>query len=156
MDAQVGSHIFKQCIQHALATKTQVLVTHQLHLVKHADWIICMDRGEVVEQGTLANLMHMDRILATILKDTNHSAAIRTAPGQGGGEEEMGLDKEGHVAPGEATMDGGLMSEEERVVGGVASSVYLSYLRAAGGLMVGLGIGMVLVSKETSRVGYVG
>ena len=156
MDVHVGSHIFKQCIQHALATKTRVLVTHQLHLVKHADWIICMDRGEVVEQGTFAELMHMDRILATMLKDSNHPAAIHTPPGQDGGEEEMGLDKEGHVAPGEATMDDGLMSEEERVVGRVASSVYLSYLRAAGGLMVGLGIGMVLVSKETSRVGYVG
>ena len=158
VDAHVGSHIFKQCIQHALATKTRLLVTHQLHLLKHADWIICMDRGEVVEQGTFGELMQMDRILATMLKDTNHPAGVHTAgTGQEGGEEEkMGRDKECDVPQGEASLHGGLMSEEERVVGGVASSVYLSYLRAAGGLMMALGIGMVLASKEMSRVGYVG
>jgi ATP-binding cassette subfamily C (CFTR/MRP) protein 1 len=157
VDAHVGSHIFKQCIQHALATKTRLLVTHQLHLLKHADWIICMDRGEVVEQGTFAELMQMDRILATMLKDSKHPAGIHTAgPGQDGGEEEMGRDKESDVPQGEASMHGGLMSEEERVVGGVASSVYRSYLRAAGGLMMALVIVMLLVSKEMSRVGYVG
>ena len=58
-----------------------------------------LDRGEVVEQGTFADLMHMDRILATMLKDTNHSTAIHPPPGQDGGEKEMGLDKKGHQSP---------------------------------------------------------
>ena len=52
----MSSHIFKRCIQEALANKTRLLVTHQLHPLKHADWILCMDGGEIVEQGTFAQL----------------------------------------------------------------------------------------------------
>ena len=47
----------------------------------------------------------------------------------------------------------GLMSLEERVVGGVSLGVYLSYLQAAGGVMVAMVVVVLLVSKEMSRVG---
>src|SRR3954454_11101459 len=79
VDAHVGSHIFKQCIQHALAHKTRLLVTHQLHLLEHADWIICMDGGAIVEQGTFDELIQMDRIVATMVKESKHPTELHTA-----------------------------------------------------------------------------
>ena len=79
VDAHVGSHIFKRCIQQALAQKTRLLVTHQLHLLEHADWIICMDGGSIVEQGTFDELMQMDRIVAAMIREATHPAQAQTA-----------------------------------------------------------------------------
>ena len=95
VDAHVGSHIFKRCIQQALAQKTRLLVTHQLHLLEHADWIICMDGGSIVEQGTFDELIHMDRIVATMIKEAKHPTQAQPA-GQAHhhGQEEMAHDKE--------------------------------------------------------------
>jgi ATP-binding cassette, subfamily C (CFTR/MRP), member 1 len=149
VDAHVGSHMFKRCILDALADKTRVLVTHQLHLVKHADWVICMDGGEIVEQGTVGELMQRDRILATMLNDSKHPNDVQPAgQGQAGGEETRPSGTETRQG-----IDGGLMSREERAVGDVALAVYRSYLQAAGGLMMAMVVGVLLVSKEMSRVG---
>ena len=157
VDAHVGSHIFKRCIQQALAQKTRLLVTHQLHLLEHADWIICMDGGSIVEQGTFDELIHMDRIVATMIKEAIHPTQVQTAGEQAHhhGQEEMGHDRES----GEETSKhmsgthGRLMTVEERVVGGVSLGVYRSYLQAAGGVMVAMVISLLFVSKEMSRVG---
>ena len=157
VDAHVGSHIFKRCIQQALAQKTRLLVTHQLHLLEHADWIICMDGGSIVEQGTFDELIHMDRIVATMIKGATHPTQVQTAGGQAHhhGQEEMAHDRES----GEETSQhmsgthGGLMTVEERVVGGVSLGVYRSYLQAAGGVMVAIVVVVLLGGKEASRVG---
>ena len=156
VDAHVGSHIFKRCIQQALAQKTRLLVTHQLHLLEHADWIICMDGGSIVEQGTFDELIHMDRAVAAMIREATHPAQAQTV-GQAHhhGQEEMAHDRESgketsqHMS---GTHDG-LMTVEERVVGGVSLGVYRSYLRAAGGVMVAMVVVVLLVSREMSRVG---
>ena len=155
VDAHVASHIFKRCIQHALVDKTRLLVTHQLHLLNHADWILCMDGGEIVEQGTFDELVKMDGMVATMINEAKHPTEVQTADQGHHGQEEMDHDKEGGEGASQAMsgMDGRLMSLEERVVGGVSLGVYLSYLKAAGGVMVAMVVVVLLVSKEMSRVG---
>lgn len=47
VDAHVGAHIFSQCIGPkgylARLNKTRILVTHQVHFLKEADWIVVLN-----------------------------------------------------------------------------------------------------------------
>lgn len=87
VDAHVGTHIFDKCIgprgRLARRGSTRILVTHQVHFLKEADWVIVMndvsmselsdnrfesnilnsiDQGKIEIQGTPANLQnsHID------------------------------------------------------------------------------------------------
>lgn len=39
---------------------TRILVTHQVHFLKDADWIVVMDQGAVLRQGTYDDVMDID------------------------------------------------------------------------------------------------
>lgn len=64
VDSHVGKQLFDECIgpngylarQHA----TRVLVTHQVHFLKDADWVIVMDQGRVLKQGSYNDVMDID------------------------------------------------------------------------------------------------
>ncbi|CAG8651559.1 27572_t:CDS:10, partial [Gigaspora margarita] len=57
VDAHVGRYLFTNCIKGALVKKTRLLVTHHLHYLPQVDYIICMEDGEIAEQGTYEELM---------------------------------------------------------------------------------------------------
>uniref|UniRef100_A0A182JZF0 Uncharacterized protein n=1 Tax=Anopheles christyi TaxID=43041 RepID=A0A182JZF0_9DIPT len=61
VDAHVGKHLFDEVIgpRGYLAQKqraTRVLVTHQVHFLKEADWIVIIEGGKIVTQGTYTEL----------------------------------------------------------------------------------------------------
>ncbi|XP_058060711.1 probable multidrug resistance-associated protein lethal(2)03659 [Anopheles bellator] len=61
VDAHVGKHLFDEVIgpRGYLAQKhrsTRVLVTHQVHFLKEADWIVIVEGGKLVTQGTYTEL----------------------------------------------------------------------------------------------------
>nr|CAD7266221.1 unnamed protein product [Timema shepardi] len=45
VDTHVGKHLFDECIGTYLATKTRILVTHQLQYLKEADMIVILNEG---------------------------------------------------------------------------------------------------------------
>ncbi len=51
LDVHVGEHVFSAVIGSGgvLHGKTRVLVTHREDLCSRADWIVRMDKGEIVE-----------------------------------------------------------------------------------------------------------
>jgi ATP-binding cassette subfamily B protein len=51
VDAQTETKILAG-LRSALAGRTSVIVSHRLAAVREADWILVLDRGRVVEQGT--------------------------------------------------------------------------------------------------------
>ncbi|CAG8850066.1 38145_t:CDS:2, partial [Gigaspora margarita] len=61
VDAYVGRQIFTNCILGVLASKTRILVTHQLQLLPKVDYIIYMEDGKIAEQGTYEQLMRSNR-----------------------------------------------------------------------------------------------
>jgi ATP-binding cassette, subfamily C (CFTR/MRP), member 4 len=64
VDSHVGKQLFDECLgpngylarQHA----TRILVTHQVHFLKDADWVIVMEKGKVLRQGTFNDVMDID------------------------------------------------------------------------------------------------
>ncbi|KAG0253140.1 hypothetical protein BG011_006529 [Mortierella polycephala] len=67
MDAQVGKHIFQECIKGYLANKTVIYVTNQLQHLQDCDHVIVMKGGSVEVQGTFRELMAKDVNLARIV-----------------------------------------------------------------------------------------
>lgn len=61
VDAHVGKHLFSECIGPngylAREKATRILITHQIHFLKEADWIIVLDKGAVIKQGTWNDVM---------------------------------------------------------------------------------------------------
>lgn len=51
VDAQTETKILAG-LRDALASRTSVIVSHRLTAVREADWILVLDGGRVVEQGT--------------------------------------------------------------------------------------------------------
>ncbi|HEM4129285.1 TPA: ABC transporter ATP-binding protein [Streptococcus suis] len=56
VDARTEGQII-QNIQQERAGKTNVIVTHRLSAVNHADWVLVMDEGRIVEEGRPADLL---------------------------------------------------------------------------------------------------
>lgn len=52
VDANVGKHIFQECIQQFLKDKICILVTHQLHYLKDVKHLVLMNHGHIASQGT--------------------------------------------------------------------------------------------------------
>ncbi|KAF9973931.1 hypothetical protein BGZ73_002800 [Actinomortierella ambigua] len=70
MDAQIGKHIFQECIKGYLANKTVIYVTNQLQHLAHCDHIVVMKNGSVEAQGGFQELMASDVNLARIVDES--------------------------------------------------------------------------------------
>lgn len=61
VDAHVGTHIFNKCIgpksRLAKLKATRILVTHQVHFLKDADWLVILKEGKIEVQGSPADLV---------------------------------------------------------------------------------------------------
>lgn len=56
VDARTEAHIV-EAIRRARQDRTTLIATHRLSAVLHADWIVVLEDGRIVEQGTHANLL---------------------------------------------------------------------------------------------------
>ncbi|XP_036327746.1 multidrug resistance-associated protein 4-like isoform X1 [Rhagoletis pomonella] len=72
VDAHVGRHLFDEVIgpRGRLATEkaTRVLITHQVHFLTEADWIVILENGRISRQGTYEELSNSDLDFAKLLE----------------------------------------------------------------------------------------
>ncbi|MCX7744505.1 MAG: ABC transporter ATP-binding protein/permease [Flavobacteriales bacterium] len=59
LDAE-SEKIVQQAIQNLTKNRTVIVIAHRLSTIQHADEIIVLDRGEIIERGTHAELVKMN------------------------------------------------------------------------------------------------
>ncbi|CAG8797621.1 2081_t:CDS:2, partial [Racocetra persica] len=133
VDAHVGKYLFTNCFQRALAKKTRLLATHHLHYLPQVDYIICMEDGEIAEQGTYEELMknekNCSKLIAEYGKSENDSEIKEDR------EQTLDDDKENKKDQTDILYNE-LMSTEELYRGAVNYEIYLAYIRNVGGLLL--------------------
>ncbi|KAM9724746.1 ATP-binding cassette sub-family C member 6 isoform 3-T4 [Dama dama] len=161
LDACVGQHVFNQVIgpDGLLRGTTRILVTHALHILPQADWIVVLEDGAIAEMGSFQELLHRKGALVGLLdgarqpgdggegeaeppasaKDPRGSAAGGRP--EGGSERFMKLVPEKDSAASEAQTGlplddperpGWPKGEDRTQYGRVKAAMYLTYLRAVG------------------------
>uniref|UniRef100_A0A7G3A7F5 Putative abc transporter c family member 3 n=1 Tax=Lutzomyia longipalpis TaxID=7200 RepID=A0A7G3A7F5_LUTLO len=77
VDAHVGRHLFDEVIGPdgclARTKSTRILVTHQVHYLKAADWIIIIENGKISRQGNYADLSNSNLDFAQLLQKEERS-----------------------------------------------------------------------------------
>ncbi|XP_044089017.1 ATP-binding cassette sub-family C member 6 isoform X1 [Neovison vison] len=163
LDAHVGQHVFNQVIGPSglLRGTTRILVTHVLHVLPQADWIVVLEDGAIAEMGPYQELLHRKGALVRLLDAANHpgdsgdgetellteaknprgSAECEKPTGGPGSGRSMKLvpGKDGTTSEAQtrAALDepewAGQPTAEDRMRNGrVKATMYLTYLRAVG------------------------
>lgn len=120
VDAKVGRQIFEKCICGVLSQKTRILATHQLQLLKHADQVIVMKEGSIVQEGSYHELLEagldLDIAKGSIKDGLSGVEITRRDHGEGLLKEEaVGLE----------------IKSDDRMTGSVSSGLYWEQFRAA-------------------------
>ena len=68
-----------------LAGRTTVIIAHRVSALQHADEIVVLDDGRVVERGTHASLLAADGEYAQLYRRQQIEAELEHAPAVGGG-----------------------------------------------------------------------
>ncbi|KAF9436584.1 hypothetical protein BGZ76_003536 [Entomortierella beljakovae] len=159
VDAHVGKSLWEDCVLKELSKKTRIIATHQLHVLKDVDYVVCLNHGRISEQGTFQDLMadtkghfhslmkqyggahheqdeegepvHKHRI---VLKRNKSSGKVQLADSAAESDDEATIlseesDKEEEVRP---IVPQSQMAEEERAFGAISSLVYLNYIELGG------------------------
>lgn len=155
VDAHVGKHLFEKCICTALAGKTRVLVTHQLHFLPKVDYIIVMKNGEIAEEGTFAQLLDNRNEFSSLMEEyggVDHAESetsdddIVTDVKKSDGKKEV-------VDNGPGVPSKALMTTEERNTGAVQAHIYKYWIDNAGGWLTVAVIAFFLCLMPTSNIG---
>jgi ATP-binding cassette subfamily C (CFTR/MRP) protein 10 len=57
VDAHVAKHLFNNCINGLLKDKTRILCTHHFKYLAHADLVIVVDNGKIIQSGRGADII---------------------------------------------------------------------------------------------------
>ncbi|XP_062194151.1 ABC transporter C family member 3-like [Phragmites australis] len=144
VDAHTGSHLFKECLLGALASKTVVYVTHQIEFLPAADLILVMKDGRITQAGKYNEILgsgvefmelvgaHKEALTALDAIDAANAGDV-ASPSSGTAKLSRSLssaEKKDKQDDGNS-QSGQLVQEEEREKGKVGFWVYWKYLTLA-------------------------
>ncbi|XP_051282902.1 ATP-binding cassette sub-family C member 4 [Dicentrarchus labrax] len=160
VDAEVGRHLFEQCICGMLRNKPRVLVTHQLQYLKAADQILVLKEGHMVAKGTYTELQQSGLDFTSLLKKEeeeeqqqpqdilprmrtlsqnsvlSHTSSVHSV-------------KDGDQLPAEHVQ---VVAEESRAQGNIKMSLYVKYLRAGAHIVVLVAVILVNVLAQVAYI----
>ena len=144
VDAHVGHHIFRHCIDDFLKERTVIMSCHQLQYVAGADQIVLIEDSTVLENwsGKYDELLRADLRLSRLMREHGASADMREEPDPAAAPApaaEEGAPALAAAAGGDSGAPaakkkpaGKTMTTEERQTGRVALSIYTSYAKVFG------------------------
>ncbi|KAK7882506.1 hypothetical protein WMY93_028680 [Mugilogobius chulae] len=139
VDAEVGRHIFEECICGLLKKKPRILVTHQLQYLKSADQIVVLKEGHVVAQGTFSELQHCGVDFTSLLEDEENPEDERHTYSLMDGTQSQAV----VMQP---------IQEESRSEGDVGLRLYVRYFKAGANHMILLVLILLNALAQTTFV----
>uniref|UniRef100_A0A8C2IMT6 ATP-binding cassette, sub-family C (CFTR/MRP), member 4 n=1 Tax=Cyprinus carpio TaxID=7962 RepID=A0A8C2IMT6_CYPCA len=146
VDAEVGRHLFEQCICGILKEKPRILVTHQLQYLKAADQILVLKEGHMVARGTYSELQQSGVDFTSLLKkdeeeegekeEAPRSPRIRTISQnsvRSHSSSVLSVKDESDQLPAEPVHT---MAEETRTEGTIGLRMYWKYFRAGANVII--------------------
>ncbi|XP_046589574.1 ATP-binding cassette sub-family C member 10 isoform X2 [Neodiprion lecontei] len=135
LDLKVANYIFQAVILGVLKDKTRILCTHHTQYLIHADLVVHMSRGRVINQGKPSDILPdlEEYLLATDSIDSDlEVASVKELP------EDIG--------PVDSADKDSLLGEEHFERGTVQFNVYTSYLKSIGNyLVISIFLSMILM-----------
>jgi len=77
VDAQTEAEIVTE-LQSVLASRTALIVSHRLSAVQEVDWIVVLDEGRLVEQGTHQDLLRLGGLYAELYEQQRLREALES------------------------------------------------------------------------------
>uniref|UniRef100_A0A3B3BJB3 Multidrug resistance-associated protein 4 n=1 Tax=Oryzias melastigma TaxID=30732 RepID=A0A3B3BJB3_ORYME len=141
VDAEVGRHLFEECICGLLRKKPRILVTHQLQYLKVADQIVVLKEGQMVARGTYRELQLSGVDFTSLLKyeqeDERQDAAPFTClPRVLSDRSSMSSLSSSQYSLIEGTDVVHPKEEESRMEGNVGLSTYVKYFMAGAHFLI--------------------
>uniref|UniRef100_A0A8C1QRG0 Multidrug resistance-associated protein 4 n=1 Tax=Cyprinus carpio TaxID=7962 RepID=A0A8C1QRG0_CYPCA len=146
VDAEVGRHLFEQCICGILKEKPRILVTHQLQYLKAADQILVLKEGHMVARGTYSELQQSGVDFTSLLKkDEEEEGEKEEAPRsprnrtisqnsvRSHSSSVLSVKDESDQLPAEPVHT---MAEETRTEGTIGLRMYWKYFRAGANVIM--------------------
>ncbi|KAJ3583658.1 hypothetical protein NHX12_016210, partial [Muraenolepis orangiensis] len=172
VDAEVGRHLFEQCICGILKNKPRILVTHQLQFLKVADQILVLKEGNVVAQGGYTELQESGLDFTSLLKkqeedDQQAMAEVFARTRTLSSTSTPSLSDAADLLPvglrrrcrrfirAEAVQTAEAvhtMAEESRVEGTVGLSLYYKYLRAGAHVLILVVVVVLNIAAQVQRL----
>ncbi|XP_069001598.1 ATP-binding cassette sub-family C member 4-like [Embiotoca jacksoni] len=159
VDAEVGKHLFEQCICGLLKDKCRILVTHQLQHLRAADQIAVLAEGSVKARGTYAELRRSGPDAWTDLPRSDEERRRRLRSAETDGRSRGSQCSRSSLLPPET--DGGerlpaepvrTLAEESRAEGNVGGRIYLKYFTAGCSLPV---LPLVVLLSVVAEAAYI-
>ena len=157
LDPEVGERLFSECIVELMAGKTRLLVTNQTQFLNSCDSVIALKRGEIVEQGSVSDLIadkssEVYRLTkSTDRKRKEAKSEIRKNDDSNQNDKPV-LEKK---IPDTKTPKNTLLTKEERNIGAVSLSVYMKYLKAGGGYLQFAFVYVAFILTAINQIGNV-
>lgn len=138
LDMKVARHVFQHVILGLLRNKTRILCTHQIQYLVHADVVIEMSKGKIINQGKPSDVLPdlEDYLLSSDSIESDVDViSIRALPNEFSRSETNEIDP--------------LLDKEVSEKGTVHFSVYTCYIKAVGRyLAISIFLSMILMQSS--------
>ncbi|KAJ3276362.1 Multidrug resistance-associated protein 4 [Terramyces sp. JEL0728] len=151
VDTKVARILFEDCICGALASKSVLLVTHQLQFVQRCSRIVILEDGRITDSGSFAALQDSKSEFSKVIREfisnpdesevADHEEEIEELP-------EIQVENQ-TSADGEKKE----FRKEDSAIGNVPLSAYVRYLRNGSGIWGFLFLGFLLVLGQVLVLG---
>ncbi|XP_072240755.1 ATP-binding cassette sub-family C member 4-like [Leuresthes tenuis] len=160
VDAEVGRHLFEQCICGLLRNKPRILVTHQLQYLQTADQILVLKEGHTVAKGTYTELQRSGLDFTSMLKkdeEEEQQQPPQDIPARNRTLSENSTRSQ--TSSVHSVKDGDLpaekvqtVPEESRAEGTIGVSLYVKYLKAGASVLFLLFVILVNILAQVSYI----